>query len=211
MWKLLRDLLLKDISFKKNSKRTEPVRKRHLSISTQYRYPASNLPASKSSDVSQLYEDVTRLPQMRDAHVSVCEIDKGTLFTGFNRPKKVLRHIVVYPNEAAEKDRTNLLKIAQRNNLSVALLASNQENQCIRVAKDKHVFFLVNPTSVKLHSWVYRPTPQGTTALLSKTGITNLHISTIAREDATISALASPSNLISPTTPSEQTLLPRRR
>lgn len=205
---------LLDLIFKKKSKQTVQ-KKRHLSISTQYKYPASNLPANTTPDVSQLYKDVSNLPQMRNAHVSVCEIDKGTKFTGFNRPKKVLRHIVVYPNEAAEKDRTNLLKVAQKNNLSVALLTSHTENQCIRVAKDKHVFFLIKPASVRLHSWVYKPTPQGTTTLLSKTGITNLHIATIAREDATkpitFSPEASLSNLISPKSSSEQTLIPRRR
>lgn len=149
----------------------KPPQKRPLTLSMHY--PAANTSKHTTVSINQLCEDVSNLTENRGATVSVCKVPKNTNFTAFNRPKKTKGHFIVYPDSTNQE--TSLFKVARHHNLSVATVKTREDVKCLQVAKGSRVHFLIEPTAIRLHKWLFKPTPkEKSTTLINNKGLKNL-------------------------------------
>ena len=70
-------------------KKPEQGKAKPLKLSTQYHYKSStnNLFKNQLPDVIKVYENASKLPLLKNANLSFCEVSSGTTFIGFNKPK----------------------------------------------------------------------------------------------------------------------------
>lgn len=135
-----------------------PAANETLSSTSASAAPAPAIKMAKPPTIDDIHRRAAQHPAFKNATLEIRHLDKGTLLVGFDKPKKIDTHVIVYPEQVYRSHKWyDLTERAQRYGIKIGIFQLRSDNKCVEITQNEQSFYLIDRQTLKLRHWSVVP------------------------------------------------------